>query len=149
MKAARLQVNVVRCTKKAKLVEASDGRKSWMQNRWIKVDGQQLTVNEETFNRGYFDLTCKNNMLEQKRALKYGFYDLPPVQRETEKAIGINARLVRESTDEVIERMVWFPKSQLNNSQAPGWLIEAKLKDVLAEISNPWGVDVHIGDFKL
>ena len=148
-KSKRLQVSVVRSTKKAVLVRTIDGRESWMQNRWVKNEGEQLTVNQETFNRNFLELANKTKVKEEERAFKDGFHDLPLIERETEKAVAVNATLTREATDEVISRMVWFPKSQLKNGQAPGWLINAKLKRLLSGIPHSWSVEAQIGDFRL
>jgi len=51
----------------------------------------------------------------------------------------VNATIFEECTDQCITRLVWFPKSQIKNDQAPGWLFLAKVNDLLEQVRMPAG----------
>ena len=37
------------------------------------------------------------------------------------------------TTDQVVRRLAWFPKSQIKDNAVPGWLIDAKAAELQEE----------------
>lgn len=126
----RTKVAVERETKKALLVVGGDGRKAWIQRRWLAADG---TVAEETFEKAAASLAGRDQERADFAAWKNAFHPIGPVVRETEKAVAVEAVIACETTDQTARVLCWFPKSQLRDGQAPGWLILAKAEQARNE----------------
>ena len=125
-----VSVSVIRSTDKAHLIQDSSGREAWVQKRWLRPDG---TVNAATFARQAAEKAArvadKAAADAASREFKNGFHSVTTA-RESEKAIAVEARWKNHATDQRGTRLVWFPKSQVNNGQVPGWLIQAKAKEL-------------------
>jgi hypothetical protein len=131
----RTTVEIVRETKKAKLVKCG-GKQAWLPNRWIRKD---LTVKTETFENSAVEFARTETARNEVSEFKNGMHDVGSVERETTKAVAVKATIYEECTDQQITRLVWFPKSQIKNDQAPGWLFLAKVNDLLEQVSMPAG----------
>lgn len=57
------------------------------------------------------------------------------IVRETEKALSINVTFFCYSTDQSVTRMMWIPKSLVNNGNVAPWFFEKKLTEMKAEFS--------------
>ena len=135
----RTTVEIVRETKKAKLVRNGE-QQAWLPNRWIRDD---LTVKSETFEKSASEFSqtaiARSKARTLLRDFKNGMHDVGSIIRETEKAIAVRATIYEECSDQEVTRLAWFPKSQIKNAQAPGWLFLAKAKDLLELARMPIG----------
>lgn len=146
----RVEVEIVRSTKKAHLVKAADGRECWIQKRWLGEDG---TVSAKTFDRGSEDLERDNEFKKAHAEFKNSRHGVV-IERETEKAIACKAVFSVSSNDDFGgERLVWFPKSQVVDGSVPGWLLFAKASDLGKDLiggQNHFGITVEtIGGIEL
>lgn len=142
-------VEVVRSTDKAHLVRDAEGREAWIQKRWLRADG---TVNSATFSRQAAEKATRLADKAAKGAADRAFKnDLHPVMaaRESEKAIAVEARWENFASDQSGKRLVWFPKSQVKDGKVPGWLIQAKAKEMRdALTSSSTAFEIDISGFK-
>lgn len=135
-----IKVEIVKSTAKAHLVE-SDGRKAWIQKRWLREDG---TVNAKTFERQAAEQNALEKVKKADQEFKSSLHELGPVERETEKAIAIKAYWHEEHTDQAGSCLAWLPKSQIQGGQAPGWLLNAKARELPSRITNSQGAYFNI-----
>lgn len=131
----RTTIEIIRETKKAKLVKCGD-KQGWMPTRWVRDD---LTVKTETFEKSAIEFARTETARNEAREFKNGMHDLLTIERENDKAVAINVSIYEECTDQQINRLVWFPKSQIKNNQAPGWLFIAKVNDLMERVRMPSG----------
>jgi hypothetical protein len=131
----RTTVEIVRETKKAKLVRNGE-QQAWLPNRWIRDD---LTVKSETFNKSAAEFLQTETSRKEIRDFKNSHHSVGSIIRETEKAVAVRATIYEECSDQEVTRLAWFPKSQIKNAQAPGWLFLAKAKDLLELVRMPVG----------
>jgi hypothetical protein len=121
------QVTIVTSTAKAHLVADAAGRQGWIQNRSLKADS---TVNTTTFDKAAAEFTGRVQAKAEAAAFANDFHLIGLVQRETDKAIAVQADWDEHCSDQSGKSLVWFPKSQLVDGQAKGWLIEAKAREL-------------------
>lgn len=129
----RIEVKVVRETKKALMVEA-DGRQGWIQRRWMDEDG---TVSVATFDKATANQQARQAEQDAAREWRQALHPVR-VDRETEKAIGTEVVYVSGDGEQTIRRMLWLPKSQSANDEGarlfPGWLIAAKVDEMTSRV---------------
>ena len=130
----RVAVEIVRSTARAHLVKSADGREAWIQARWLKNG----SVAAETFNRQAAEMASRARDLATRKEWKNAFHNIGAPVRETEKAVAIEARWHEPNTDQSGKRLVWFPKSQIKDGAVPGWLIEAKARELREAISRQY-----------
>ena len=121
------QVTIVKSTAKAHLVADTTGRQGWVQNRSLKADS---TVNTTTFDKAAAEFTGRVQAKADAAAFANEFHSIGLVQRETEKDVAVQADWSEECSDQAGKATIWFPKSQLVDGQAKGWLIEAKAREL-------------------
>jgi hypothetical protein len=131
----RTTIEIIRDTEKAKLVKCGD-KQAWLPHRWVRDD---LTVKTETFEKSAIEFARTETARNEAQEFKNGMHDLLTIERENDKAVAINASIYEECTDQQITRLVWFPKSQVKNNQAPGWLFLAKANDLRERVRMPAG----------
>lgn len=140
----KINVNIIRETKKAKLVEDSEGRQAWVQNRSYS----EGLVNQQTFEKGVEFLKARAAVEAERREYN-GNLQMVEAAWESEKAIGVDytAEFVAASSMHQTKRVrVFLPKSQLvhvdGKWQVKGWMLEAKKQEALDKIqpsnSNGW-----------
>ena len=129
----RTKVIIVRSTPKAHLVKDDQGRECWIQQRWLKED---QTVSSKTFERG---VESKAKFDSERATFKQAASDFRnnrhPIQILGESASGKAVAVQAVFSDgygvnEDITKRVWLPKSQVVNGAAPGWLLEAKAREL-------------------
>lgn len=137
----KISVEIVRETKKAKLVRDPSGREAWVQNRSFK-DG---LVNESVFKNGVEFLAARAEFAAEQKAFAESLIPLAVVW-ESEKAIAIDrtAEFVMASSMYHTKRVrVFFPKSaavMVNGVwNVKGWLFDAKSAEALEKISTTGG----------
>jgi len=138
----KTMVKVEKETKKACLVSNSNGRKGWIQKRWL---GSDSSVSVKTF-----DNSCKK-FEENQAAYEAGrqwLNELHPVEfcRETEKAVAAEASLDFYNVEKNLTKLVWFPKSQIKDGKIPGWLIRCKKRELEEQIEQE-GISNRMGGF--
>ena len=62
--------------------------------------------------------------------VKNAFFTLPAPKKETEKAVAFDVWMANSAQSLV--KTVWLPKSQIVNGQAKGWILMAKMKELLS-----------------
>jgi hypothetical protein len=131
MKSEAIKVEIVKETAKAYLVKDSAGREGWIQRRWLRADG---TVIAATFERSAASKIERQQQRDGAFAAAKAFRNEAhrvSVARETEKAIGVTAVYGDGAfVHEGLEKLVWFPKSQVREGKVPGWLILAKAREL-------------------
>ena len=126
-----MKVTILKTTPKAKLVQSQDGRTAWMQSRWVRDDG---TVNPETFEKNAAALAAEQSVIAEHKAFKDAMHPIGVIDRESDKALAISVAIHEEVSGQTIRRLVWFPKSQVNEGLVPGWLVAAKAKDLYESV---------------
>jgi hypothetical protein len=129
MKTARIHVEIVKETKKAKLLRGADGRQGWIQARWLADNG---TVSAQTYERACSHQEQRTAEVEAARAWDEAYHALTVV-RETEKAVAIAVEIDLVNMERTVSRLAWFPKSVLRDGAAPGWMIRNKINDLMGE----------------
>lgn len=119
----RIEVSIVRSTKKAHLVQDADGVQFWIQARNLK-DGSISERVHQTALQNKAEFVADR---QAERAAREAYFTVQ-VDRETEKAVGTSLAFITKTGGEV-SRMIWFPKSMLRDGQAPGWMIASKVDD--------------------
>ena len=62
--------------------------------------------------------------------VKNALFTLPTPTKETEKALAFEVYMANSAQSLV--KTVWLPKSQIVNGQAKGWILMAKMQELLA-----------------
>jgi len=62
--------------------------------------------------------------------VKKTLFTLPTPTKETEKALAFDVYMANSAQSLI--KTVWLPKSQVVNGQAKGWILMAKMKELLA-----------------
>ena len=130
----KIAVKIVKETKKAKLVEDSEGRQAWVQNRSFK-DGQ---VNESVFKKGVDFLIKKAAFKKEVSDQRNSMFSLSEVVRETENAIALKVDCFCIVSEKTVKRTVWLPKSQCKSNggwMTKGWLIKSKVAELAKELN--------------
>ncbi|HIJ66821.1 MAG TPA: hypothetical protein HPP51_00860 [Planctomycetes bacterium] len=115
-------METIKETKKALRLE-KDGVRFWIQKRWIKDDGQLTPAGQKAFKEA-----------KDQQAYNESLQALPgPVAWESDKAIGVDGFFLMARCDGEVDRVVrqrlFFPKSQITDSQVKGWLLTAKINE--------------------
>jgi len=127
----KIKVEVVRETKKAKLVKTEDGRQGWMMNRSVNAE---LMVNEETFIKAAAEFAGRESAKEAAMEFRNEYHSIGEIARESDKVVAVEARIDEECTDQSITRLIWLPKSQIKDGQVQGWLLQTKVEDLLNQV---------------
>lgn len=147
MNMEKINVIIEHETNKAYLV--TDGtRKGWIMNRSLSADNK---VNKTTFEKACDEYEARAAL--KAAAAEADEYWLVPVISETEKAVKIVVRVENVHLEQEIIRWAWFPKSQLkvedNKILAPGWLIRAKLREIIESLSVQRGSIARLAGFEV
>lgn len=141
----KMQVEIIKSTQKAHLVQNAEGRQAWIQARWLRADG---TVSDETFNKGA--AAIEQNKADEAAAKEFnnGLHEIVEIAKESEKAIAINAHWENFASDQSGYALVWFPKSQVKNNRLPGWLLKAKAKELKERLTSQYtSFEIEINGF--
>ncbi len=125
-------ITIVRSTAKAHLVQAADGRQGWIQARSLKADG---SVNAPTFDKAAAEFAGRVQARAEAAAFANGLHPIGAVERESERAVAVQARWQEHGSEQQGTRLVWFPRSQIVDGQVKGWLIEAKARELRESIT--------------
>ena len=71
-------------------------------------------------------LPTSKQIAQSVRVYDAAFHDIKIVS-ETEKAVSVEILIDFCDHEKTVGHLVWLPKSQLVNKQAPGWLLSSKL----------------------
>lgn len=118
-------------TKKAFLVQDKDGRKAWLPKQWVDED---MGVDTEKFNTSAHKFERIQRDREENKSYRDDYHEVGNRVKESEKAAAFRAIIRGSQSEEEIEKLVWFPKSQMRDGKVPGWLIEERKKELLNEI---------------
>ena len=135
-KARKIAVEIVKETKKAKLVKDAEGREAWVQNRSYK-DG---LVNEAVFEKGVQFLADRDEAYAAHKEYNEALHTVF-VAWENEKTIGVDFMVESTIASSLYhEKRVraFFPKNMCvfedGRWQVKGWLLEAKKDEALAKL---------------
>ena len=130
----KVQVEIVKETQKAYLVQDQAGRQAWIQKRWL-AEGNM--VNVKTFEKNVEWLKNRDLEIEREKQRKaeaklkrQELIELGEIVRETEKAVAVTATWQEFNVEKAGGKLVWFPKSQITDGKVPYWLVEAKAVEV-------------------
>ena len=150
-----MKISIIHSTKKAHLVEDSQGRKGWLMNRSVK-NGD--TVVEKTFLKAVerfatAEVAKKERDIAKKaeRELMNSFMEVTP-DFETEKAVLLKVEAYEESTDQQFVLKAWLPKSMLQDGKAPVWMVNKKLTEEIYGLKNRFNggcFEAYIGDLRI
>lgn len=89
----------------------------------------------------------KRNENKAVSDVKNKFFTLPTPVKETEKAFAFDVYMANSAQSLV--KTVWLPKSQITNGQAKGWILMAKIKELLSANNQyrAWVESEFWGDF--
>ena len=126
----KIEVKIVKETKKAKLCEDAQGRQAWVQNRSYK-DG---FVNKKTFDKGVAWLVEQVKAKQAKAERLKGFVNLIHcIEGVTSsgKAEFLTLEFWEEYTDKRFVRKLFLPVSMKNEYGAyPAWFLEKKVDEI-------------------
>lgn len=131
----RMAVTVEKETKKALLV-AADGRRGWIQKRWMSADG---TVSETTFTKAYESYEARQAAYKEAADFKSGYHEIE-IERETEKAVAVKVCFDAYNVERDVVRLAWIPKSLLRDGKAPGWVLLDRANKIEEELKRYGGV---------
>jgi hypothetical protein len=146
----RIQVSIVKETKKALLVRAQGTQlEGWIQRRWF--DAETSTVAASTFDRAVAAraeyVAAARAERDAEREFREGYHALPTPARETERALGFRVG-VAVASSLATTRMIWIPRSVLRDGMAPGWILIAKAREIIADVDGggvtPWVDDDNV-----
>lgn len=143
----KIKVTIEHTTNKAMLV--SDGvSRGWIMNRSYSNG----FVNKATFERACADFEAREAAKVTAKAAKERLYPVVAIS-ETDKAIKVLVRVENVHLEQDITRYVWFPKSQAtqreNDLLVPGWLILAKLREIIDSLSVRQGSIARLAGFEV
>ena len=129
-----VKVTVFNSTKKAILVRDEQGREGWV--RIKKYMAGQVPAKD--FEKGVaFLKNLKKEREEQKKlqekrqALSNSFVKGNfKIEKETEKAIAIVAKVHDHVKNRFDQHIIWLPKSQVTKNGIKGWILKNKLADI-------------------
>jgi hypothetical protein len=122
-----MQVTIIKSTAKAHLVENAAGQQAWIQARWLKADG---SVSDDTFNKSASALAKSKAEAEAEKEFKNSYHPLGEISKESEKAVAIQAHWENFASEQSGSALVWIPKSQIKDGAVPGWLLQAKAREL-------------------
>lgn len=126
-KATSIAVSIIDETAKALKVQAADGRSGWIQRRWLRADG---TVSADTFLKAAASTEQVRQASIARAEFKDGLHSFAAA-RETERAVAVQVEIDYIDVERDGRSLVWFPKSQVTNGCLPGWLINAKKRELM------------------
>ncbi|NIP26660.1 MAG: hypothetical protein GWN94_19815 [Phycisphaerae bacterium] len=126
----RTKVQIEKETKKAYLVADSEGRKGWIQKRWLDSGS---TVNSKTFDRAVENYNQNQAAYEQGRQWSNDYHSIIEFAKETEKAVAVKIWLDFCDVEKTIEKLLWVPKSIIRDNAVPGWFLLKKFNEILDE----------------
>ena len=126
----RTKVRIEKETKKACLVADDEGRKGWIQKRWL---GDDSTVNSKTFEKAVDNYNQRQADYEEGKKWANDFHKVIEIAKETEKAIAVKAYFDAYNIERDITRLIWIPKSLMKDGCVPGWFIAKKITELEEE----------------
>jgi len=128
----RIKVQIERQTQKAYLVIDEKGRKGWIQRRWLDDDGN---VAEKTMSRASDNFKERENAYAEAKEWSENYHKIIEVERETGKAVAVKALFDAYNIERDYERLLWIPKSLINNMAIPGWFVAKKIREAAEQLS--------------
>jgi len=126
----RTKIQIERQTKKAFLISDGNGRKGWIQKRWMDADG---TVAEKTLARADENYRQHQAAYAEAKEHANSYHKIINQVRETEKAIAVKVVLEFCDVEKIYSKLIWIPKSLLKDNTVPGWFVNKKLNELLEE----------------
>lgn len=121
----RIKVAIEHETRKALLISA-DGRKGWIQRRWLAEDG---TISVKTFEKAASNMK-EDEAAKADRRTWQNAYHAVRIDKETERGAATEVSFHSGDDEQTIRRMVWFPKSLMRDGKLPGWKIEQAVDEM-------------------
>lgn len=142
--AKKIQVQVIKNTRKAVLVQDPEGRKAWVQNRSFKNN----EVNEATFEKSTKFFKRMDTAKTNKKDWANGFHHVDII-KSTEKAIACRISMNLEVVDQTRYETVWIPKSLCKDIaetsvRVAGWFIFKKIDELKQKY---YGKGADVEDF--
>jgi flagellar hook-basal body complex protein FliE len=80
---------------------------------------------------------AKRTLLKAEKAAQDVVCIAGAVCRETEKAVAINVKFECATTNKVLSRQAWIPKSMINrNGEIPEWFYAKKVNEIKLDLGN-------------
>jgi SH3-like domain-containing protein len=139
----KTNVEIVKETAKAKLVQDSEGRQGWVMNKSYS-DG---LVNSKTFEKSVEKMAGFKSLVEEKKEADKSFAPIIEIKKSTDKAVCLSAFWEEEITDQTGYRDIWIPKSLLNEHEAvPVWFLRKKATELREALTKQRGAyfTVHV-----
>ena len=128
----RTKVQIEHETKKAYLIVDSEGRKGWIQKRWLGVDG---TVAEKTIAKAAENFQQRQAAEEEAKEWANSYHRIIKIERETEKALAIKVNFDAYNLERDFGRLIWIPKSLIKNMAVQGWFLAKKIREAAEELT--------------
>lgn len=123
----RTKVKIEKETKKAYLVSDPEGRRGWIQKRWIDNNS---TVNSMTIEKSVQEFKSRRDAHDEYQAWANSNHKVVSIKRETGKAIAAEAVFDAYNIEKTITKLLWIPKSLVNDDGVPGWFIAKKITEL-------------------
>lgn len=121
----------------------------WIQRRWFDADSSTITaaVAEAAVAEHAAWRAEQRADRDAEREFREGYHALPTPARETERALGFRVG-VAVASSLATTRMIWIPRSVLRDGMAPGWILIAKVSEIIADVDGggvtPWVDDDNV-----
>jgi len=126
----RTKVQIEKETKKAYLVIDANGRKGWIQRRWLGADN---TVAEKTLAKANDNYKANQAAYAEAKNHSESLHAITKIVRETERALAVEVILEFCDVEKMADKMIWIPKSLVKDNSVPGWFVIKKLNELLEE----------------
>lgn len=127
----RTKVQIERQTEKAYIIIDSQGRKGWIQKRWMAADG---SVSEKTLIKSAENFKQRQASRDEAKEWANSYHRIIEVKRETEKAVAIEVNFDAYNLERNFRRLIWIPKSMMKDMAVQGWLLAKKIHQQAEEL---------------
>jgi len=127
----RIKVQIEKSTKKAHLITSEDGRRGWIQQRWLRADS---TVSKKVLDKAVVNFKERQAAHAEATEWADSYHRILEVARETEKAVAVKANFDAYNLERDFQHLVWIPKSLLHGLAVPGWFIIKKVRQITEEL---------------
>ena len=136
----RTKVQIEKETKKAYLVIDSEGRKGWIQKRWLAADS---TVSQTTFEKAVGFIKERQASESEAKEWSNSYHKILEVKRETEKAVAVEVNFDAYNLERDFSRLIWIPKSLIKDMAVQGWFLAKKIHEEAEELTERIRTGVH------
>ena len=146
MATKRIKIEIEKSTKKAHLVKDLAGRIGWIQRRWLADDS---TVSVKTFEKAVANYKERAEIRQEAKEWANACHRIVEVARETTKAIAVKASFDAYDIERTVHRLVWIPKSLIQNGGVPGWWVAKKIDELKHEFYEHYQTGIMLNYVKV